>query len=202
MSLFWHLTPIGCQQEVIGNPHHSSTRHCIVTICVGVVKTVQGKLGPICLEPWRHSIEVRLPGVTLKTKIIDTPWRLPLSSCWQGSTLVSVTNRFHGQSLGSRKLCRPLICQSGILLAQPGWLSIHCIGFCLSISFLSVCLFEVCPSIRFLAVHNSSIGLIVPCSVCLTKLTIRVFTTLQSDPRDLWPLRHLIRHIFGRFSDF
>ena len=30
-------------------------------------------------------------------------------------------------------------------------------------------------------------------SVCLTKLTIRVFTTLQSDPRDLWPLRHLIR---------
>ena len=24
-------------------------------------------------------------------------------------------------------------------------------------------------------------------------LTIRVFTTLQSDPRDLWPLRHLIR---------
>ena len=36
----------------------------------------------------------------------------------------------------------------------------------------------------------------------LTKLTIRVFTTLQSDPRDLWPLRHLIREIFGRFSDF
>ena len=30
-------------------------------------------------------------------------------------------------------------------------------------------------------------------SVPLTKLTIRVFTTLQSDPRDLWPLRHLIR---------
>ena len=30
-------------------------------------------------------------------------------------------------------------------------------------------------------------------SVCLTPLTIRVFTTLQSDPRDLWPLRHLIR---------
>ena len=24
-------------------------------------------------------------------------------------------------------------------------------------------------------------------------LTIRVFTTLQSDPRDFWPLRHLIR---------
>ena len=33
-------------------------------------------------------------------------------------------------------------------------------------------------------------------------LTIRVFTTLQSEPRDLWPLRHLIRQIFGRFSDF
>ena len=32
-------------------------------------------------------------------------------------------------------------------------------------------------------------------SVPLTKLTIRVFTTLQSDPRDLWPLRHLIREM-------
>ena len=41
----------------------------------------------------------------------------------------------------------------------------------------------------FLAVHNSSIGDLVPCLVlcllCLTPLTIRVFTTLQSDPRDL-----------------
>ena len=37
----------------------------------------------------------------------------------------------------------------------------------------------------FLAVHNSSIGLIVPCLVGLLPLTIRVFTTLQSDPRDL-----------------
>ena len=37
----------------------------------------------------------------------------------------------------------------------------------------------------FLAVHNSSIGLIVPCLLGLTKLTIRAFTTLQSDPRDL-----------------
>ena len=28
--------------------------------------------------------------------------------------------------------------------------------------------------------------------LALTKLiTIKVFTTLQSDPRDLWPLRHL-----------
>ena len=33
-------------------------------------------------------------------------------------------------------------------------------------------------------------------------LTSRVFTTLQSDPRDLWPLRHLIRQIFWKFSDF
>ena len=39
----------------------------------------------------------------------------------------------------------------------------------------------------------SSIGDLVPWFVCLTKLPIRVFTTLQSDPRDLWPLRHLIR---------
>ena len=40
-----------------------------------------------------------------------------------------------------------------------------------------------------------------PCPLlALTPLTIRVFTTLQSDPRDLWPLRHLI--IFGKFSDF
>ena len=41
----------------------------------------------------------------------------------------------------------------------------------------------------FLAVQNSSIGLIVcplvGSSVCLTKLTIRAFTTLQSDPGDL-----------------
>ena len=44
-----------------------------------------------------------------------------------------------------------------------------------------------------LAVQNSSIGLIVPCLLALTKLTIRVFTRLQSDPRDLWPLTHLIR---------
>ena len=34
---------------------------------------------------------------------------------------------------------------------------------------------------------------LVPWFVCLTKLTIRVFTTLQSEPRELWPLRHLIR---------
>ena len=55
----------------------------------------------------------------------------------------------------------------------------------------------------FLAVHNSSIGDHVPCLVRLlvgpAPLTIRVFTTLQSvvqsDPRDLWPLRHLIRVI-------
>ena len=33
-----------------------------------------------------------------------------------------------------------------------------------------------------------------PCPlVALLPLTIRVFTTLQSDPRDLWPLGHLIR---------
>ena len=47
--------------------------------------------------------------------------------------------------------------------------------------------------VMFLAVHNSSIGHLVPPLVGLTKLTIRVFTTLQSEPRDLWPLRHLIR---------
>ena len=47
----------------------------------------------------------------------------------------------------------------------------------------------------FLAVQNSSIGDLVPCLLCLTltPLTIRVFTTLQSEPSDLWPLRHLIR---------
>ena len=37
----------------------------------------------------------------------------------------------------------------------------------------------------FLAVQNSSIGDLVPCSLALTKLKIRAFTTLQSDPRDL-----------------
>ena len=38
----------------------------------------------------------------------------------------------------------------------------------------------------------NSVGLPLP-------LTIRVFTTLQSDPRDLWPLRHLIRGIMTIF---
>ena len=37
----------------------------------------------------------------------------------------------------------------------------------------------------FLAVQNSSIGDLVPWSVGWAPLTIRVFTTLQSDPRDL-----------------
>ena len=45
----------------------------------------------------------------------------------------------------------------------------------------------------FLAVQNRSIGLIVRPLLCVLPLTIRVFTTLQSDPRDLWPLGHLIR---------
>ena len=47
--------------------------------------------------------------------------------------------------------------------------------------------------VQFLAVQNSSIGLIVCWSVGPAPLTIKAFTTLQSDPRDLWPLRHLIR---------
>ena len=55
----------------------------------------------------------------------------------------------------------------------------------------------VCLLIVFLAVQNSSIGDLVPCLVRLTPLTIRVFTTLQSDPRDLWPLRHVIRVMKG-----
>ena len=36
--------------------------------------------------------------------------------------------------------------------------------------------------ILFLAVQNSSIGDLVPCLVGRAPLTIRVFTTLQSDP--------------------
>ena len=39
--------------------------------------------------------------------------------------------------------------------------------------------------ITFLAVHNRSIGDLVRPLLCLTKLTISVFTTTQSDPRDL-----------------
>ena len=46
---------------------------------------------------------------------------------------------------------------------------------------------------EYLAVQNSSIGDLVPWSVCLTPLTIRVFTTLQSEPRDLSPWDILIR---------
>ena len=37
----------------------------------------------------------------------------------------------------------------------------------------------------FLAVQNSSIGDLVPCLVGWAPLTIRAFTALQSDPRDL-----------------
>ena len=40
---------------------------------------------------------------------------------------------------------------------------------------------------------NRTHCLSLACLLALTKLTIRVFTTLQSEPRDLWPLRHLIR---------
>ena len=47
----------------------------------------------------------------------------------------------------------------------------------------------------FLAVQNRSVGDLVPWSVGWAPLTIRVTTTLQSDPRNLWPLRHLIRVI-------
>ena len=38
---------------------------------------------------------------------------------------------------------------------------------------------------HFLAVQNSSIGDLVPCFVCPALLTIRAFTTLQSDRRNL-----------------
>ena len=51
--------------------------------------------------------------------------------------------------------------------------------------------------ITLLAVLNSSIGDLVPCLVGWAPLTIRVFTTLQGNPRDLWPLRHLIRVMRG-----
>ena len=53
----------------------------------------------------------------------------------------------------------------------------------------------------FLAVQNSSIGDNVPCLLGLTELTIRVFTTLQSEPRDLSPLKHLIRVMRSRVAE-
>ena len=58
-----------------------------------------------------------------------------------------------------------------------------------------------------LAVQNSSIGDLVPWSTGLTELTIRVFTSLQSDPTHLWPLWHLIRvtrrhDLTWKISDF
>ena len=46
----------------------------------------------------------------------------------------------------------------------------------------------------FLAVHNSSIGDLVTHSLTHS-LRVLLLLTLQSDPRDLWPLRHLIRVI-------
>ena len=49
---------------------------------------------------------------------------------------------------------------------------------------------------KFLAVQNSSIGDLV--THWLTDwLRVLLLLTLQSDPRDLWPLRHLIR-VMGR----
>ena len=44
----------------------------------------------------------------------------------------------------------------------------------------------------FLAVQNTSIGDLVTDSVT-DWLRVLLLLTLQSDPRDLWPLRHLIR---------
>ena len=83
----------------------------------------------------------------------------------------------------------------------------HKVQLWLKIIYIIFCVFNFKSSVNcvfgrtfvFLAVHNSSIGDLVPWLVRPTKLTIRAFTTLQSDPRDLWPLRHLIRQIFGRF---
>ena len=44
-----------------------------------------------------------------------------------------------------------------------------------------------------LAVHNNSIGDLVTRSVTESLSHSLLLLTLQSDPRDLWPLRHLIR---------
>ena len=55
---------------------------------------------------------------------------------------------------------------------------------------------HVSGAIIFLAVTwqlNRTHCLSLASLLALTPLTIRVFTTLQSEPRDLWPLRHLIR---------
>ena len=55
----------------------------------------------------------------------------------------------------------------------------------------------------FLAVHNSSIGLIVPrLLVCLLPPTIRLFITLQSDPRDFVTFETFIQTDFERLTDF
>ena len=51
-------------------------------------------------------------------------------------------------------------------------------------------------SLFSLAVQNSSIGDLVRPLLGWAPLTIREFTTLQSYPRDLWPLRHLMKTIF------
>ena len=49
-------------------------------------------------------------------------------------------------------------------------------------------LWVCCENCIFLAVQNSSIGDLVPWSLAWAPLTIREFTTLQSDPRDLWDI--------------
>ena len=54
-----------------------------------------------------------------------------------------------------------------------------------------------------LAGHNSSIGFIVPrLLVCLLPPTIRVFITLQSDPRDFVTFETFIQTDFERLTDF
>ena len=54
-----------------------------------------------------------------------------------------------------------------------------------------------------LAVHNSSIGFIVPrFLVCLLPPTIRVFITLQRDPRDFVTFETFIQTDFERLTDF
>ena len=86
-----------------------------------------------------------------------------------------------------RHLCYTLLIFVTSTSACNMWSILKLLHSCqLCDSFVTVLIFS-------LAVHNSSIGDLVCPLVGLTPLTIRVFTTLQSDPRDLWPLRHLIR---------
>ena len=116
-------------------------------------------------------------------KLDLSSWVAQTSRHWKQSRWAAQT-----EEEGSPE-CRPLFqqaCTEQLLLAAREnifWEPASC-----WIVFIIIIFFFSCPEQL-----NRWPCPLVACSVCLTKLTIRAFTRLQSEPRDLSPLRHLIR---------